>query len=72
MGKEHPEVHAFKDSPHKLFGSRHRFLFHDPFTSLLILTLRGPRAALSSILHDLDDFTYGSKSRKKKDEEIDE
>jgi len=64
LGEEFNEVHAFKDRPAKWLGKKHRKLFHDHITNLLIGVAFGEKAFLSAVLHDLVDF--GSTEVKKK------
>jgi len=73
LGVELPEVHELKDRPYRVLGPRHRILFHDNESNLILGLLFGPKAALSGVLHDLADRGSGKwrrrgstrKSRKK-------
>lgn len=52
LGREYPWVHKLMDSPALLLGKKHRVLFHDPQTALLIALLScDPKAGLSCLLH---------------------
>jgi len=55
LGRELPHVHRFKDKPYKVLGRRHRVVFHDPDTNIILGLLFGPEAMVSGFLHDLAD-----------------
>jgi len=55
LGRELPFVHRFKDKPFKVLGRRHRVVFHDPATNIILGLLFGPEAMVSGFLHDLAD-----------------
>jgi hypothetical protein len=52
LGKKYPKVHKTLDLPHKWLGSRHRVLFHDEVTAMLIgYMISGNEGMLSALLH---------------------
>ena len=65
LGKKHPEVHKFMDSPwYQLLGPRHRKVLHDLRTPIYIYLLTGDmEKAQSSILHLAFDFTVKNKKQ---------
>lgn len=63
LGEEFPEVHRIKDLPAKFLGAKHRRLFHDVDTAVLLGAIYGPKAFLSALLHDLAD--HGAKNWRK-------
>jgi hypothetical protein len=65
LGREHPLVHIIKDYPYKFLGKRHRILFHDHETNLILGLLLGPEAFISAELHDIAD-RFDTKMRRRK------
>ena len=65
FGKKFTHVHMLKDFPSKFLGARHRVLFHDNMTNLLIGMRYGSEALLSAYLHDLVDFATTEAKKKK-------
>jgi len=55
LGKKLGYVHRFKDAPYKVLGRKHRVLFHDHATNLMLGLLFGREAFISGELHDLLD-----------------
>ena len=52
FGKKHTRVHRALDMPSMWLGERHRVLFHDPVSALIIgSALDGSEGALSALLH---------------------
>jgi hypothetical protein len=52
LGREYPEVHRALDLPYIWLGPRHRILFHDPASAMLLgYAVAGPGGALSALLH---------------------
>jgi len=65
FGKKFTHVHRLKDFPSKFLGSRHRILFHDIETDMLIGLRYGIDAMLSAYIHDLVDFATTEAKRKR-------
>ena len=59
FGKEYNKMHAAKDWPAKWMGPRHRSVFHDPASDLLLAMALYPNDTLgafaSGFAHDLID-----------------
>lgn len=56
-----------KDKPYKVLGRRHRILYHDPATNLVLALETGdPKAFLAGALHDILDFTPSLKPKLKR------
>ena len=57
------DVNHLMDWPYKILGPRHRVLFHDPLTPIMISILWGERAGLESVIHILMDKLFSSLSK---------
>ena len=66
LGKPHSKVHRAIDFPYKFLGRKHRVLFHDPFTSVLVARAASKEkgASLAAILHVLTDLVIPSRVAK--------
>lgn len=66
LGKPHGKVHQALDYPYKFLGPRHRILFHDPITSVLVAraTSKEKGVGLAAILHIITDCVFSSRSAK--------
>lgn len=60
LGREYPWVHRFMDKPYRLLGPRHRILFHDAGTVVLLMAV-DPGAGLSALLHIVADHALPSR-----------
>jgi len=69
LGKPYSEVHKLKDMPASVLGYKHRMLFHDELSNLIIaLTHEDPlEAYLACVIHDVLDkaFTRAKRRREK-------
>ena len=64
LGKEFRDVHAILDFPAIFLGAKHRILFHDP-ASVLILFGNDPERLMSALLHiAIDEAFTNMKIRK--------
>jgi len=64
LGKEYDFVHKLMDLPALVLGEKHRVLFHDPATALLIAVATGDaKAGAACLLHQITDkiFTEAKK-----------
>ncbi|MGD0424724.1 MAG: hypothetical protein ABSA92_14895 [Candidatus Bathyarchaeia archaeon] len=63
LGKPHAKVHRAIDYPYKFLGPKHRILFHDPVTSVLVAKAasREKGAGKAAILHVLTDALIPSR-----------
>jgi hypothetical protein len=66
LGKPHDKVHKAIDYPYKFLGPRHRVLFHDPITAVLVSRTASKEkgAGLAAILHIVTDWTFNSRTAK--------
>jgi hypothetical protein len=66
LGKHHGKVHKAIDYPYKFLGSKHRILFHDPLTSVLVARVvsKEKDASSAAILHVLTDLLFPSRASK--------
>jgi len=56
LKRPHPRVHRMLDLPHLWMGERHRRLFHDPLTAMMVgYAVDGPEGGLSALLHVMTD-----------------
>jgi hypothetical protein len=64
LGRSFPEVHRALDSPSQRLGTRHRALFHDPLSAVLVgRSIAGDEGALSAFLHVITDWSSSSLRR---------
>lgn len=65
LGKKYTNVHKILDLPSLWLGERHRLLFHDEATAMLIgFLVDGNGGAVSALLHVLLDRYKGYKNFK--------
>jgi len=64
LGRGYGEVHAIKDAPAKFLGARHRRLFHDHYTNIMLGAMYGPQAFVAGELHDLLDVVSTEAKRR--------
>src|SRR5208337_1082467 len=66
LGKPHAKVHRAIDYPYKFLGPKHRILFHDPVTSVLVARAASKEkgASLAAILHVITDLLIPSRVSK--------
>ena len=57
------DVNNLMDWPYKILGPKHRVLFHDPLTVLLISAIYGERAGMESLIHLGMDYLFSSLSK---------
>jgi hypothetical protein len=57
FGKSHPKVHRAIDGPYKLFGKKHRIIFHTPMQGFIVgaLTESSIEGGVSGALHVIVD-----------------
>ena len=60
------DVNHFMDWPFKILGPKHRMLFHDGLTPILIAALYGERAGLEAVIHLLTDNLFSSLNKEQK------
>jgi hypothetical protein len=52
LGKSYSQVHKYIDMPYLVLGKKHRVMFHDPLTAILIgYMVGGNEGAISALLH---------------------
>ncbi len=66
LGKPHNKVHSAIDYPYKFLGPKHRILFHDPITAVLVARAASKEkgAGVAAILHIATDWAFNSRSAK--------
>jgi len=66
LRRSYPQVHKFLDLPHLWMGERHRQLFHEPCTAMMIgYLLGGPEGGISALLHVLLDKALSTSCKRK-------
>ncbi len=60
LGKPHDKVHKAIDYPYKFLGPKHRILFHDPITAVIVARTASKEkgAGLAAVLHIATDWLF--------------
>jgi len=66
LGKPHSKVHRAIDSPYKFLGAKHRILFHDPISAIVVARKASKEkgASQAAILHIVTDWAFSSRTGK--------
>jgi hypothetical protein len=67
LGNGYKEIHRAIDKPYAYLGGKHRVLFHDKLTPLIIYLLTGDeKKMLAAISHYVDDYSSSNNSNSKR------